>query len=217
MAEWLEEREQVLEAARYMLEKGLVVGIGGNISLRLAPEADRQLLAITPSSRHYDSMTIDDIQIIDFQGQRVAGNLAPSMETGLHIGIYKARDNVSAVMHTHSVFASAVSVAGLEIPPITEDQVALLGGKIKLAGHALSGSQELTDNVLEALENRNAVLLQNHGAVATGKTLSDAFTASELIEKTAKIFILAKYAGRVNQLPPEILAAAEALYRQSLE
>ena len=217
MAKWLDEKKQILEAARKMLEKGLVVGIGGNISLRLAPKADRQLLAITPSSRYYDSMVAEDIQIIDFQGQRVAGNLNPSVETGLHIGIYQAKRNVNAIMHTHSVFASAVSVAGLNIPPITEDQVACLGGKIELAGHAPSGSRELVKNVLDALENRRAVLLQNHGAIAIGRTLTDAFMASELIEKTAKVFILARYAGKVNQLPPEIIAATEALYRRSQE
>jgi L-fuculose-phosphate aldolase len=120
-------------------------------------------------------------------------------------------------MHTHSVFASAVSVAGRDIPPITEDQVAFLGGKIKLAKLAPSGSQELIENVLDALENRSAVLLQNHGAVATGQTLPDAFTASELIEKTAKIFILVKCAGEVKQLPPEIISAMEAYYQQSQE
>jgi L-fuculose-phosphate aldolase len=217
MAKWLDEKKQVLEAAQKMLGKGLVVGIAGNISLRLPPEGDRQLLAITPSSRYYDTMVVDDTQIIDFQGQRVARNLTASVETGLHIGIYKARRNVNAIIHTHSVFASAVSVAGWDIPPITEDQVALLGSKIKLAGYAPSGSQDLIENVLQALENRSAVLLQNHGAIATGQTLPDAFTAGELIEKTAKIFMLAKYAGEVKQLPPESVKAMVDIYNKAQE
>ena len=212
MSKWLEEKKQVLEAARKMAEKGLVVGTAGNVSLRLPPEGDRELLAITPSSLYHDSLNTDDIQIIDFQGQTVQGNLTPSVETGLHIGIYKARKNVNAVMHTHSVYASVVSVARLDIPPILEDQVAFLGGEIKLARHAPSGSKELIEYTLSALDNKSAVLLPNHGAVSTGQTLRDAFTASELVEKTAKVFVLAKLIGEVNQLPPESLSAMMDIY-----
>jgi len=212
MSQWLAEKKMVLEAARKMLEKGLVVGTAGNVSLRLPPEGGRELLAITPSSRHYDSLGVDDIQVIDFEAKPVAGNLSPSMETMLHIGIYRARKNVNAVIHTHSVFASAISVAGMDIPAILDDQVAFLGGEIKLAKHALAGSQEQVANVLAALEDRSAVLLPNHGAVGTGRTVRDAFTAGELIEKTAKIYLLALSTGKVNHLPAEALKAEKALY-----
>jgi L-fuculose-phosphate aldolase len=201
MSQWREARKTVLEAALKMSEKGLVVGTSGNISLRLLPEGGRQLMAITPTSRHYDTLGIDDIPIIDFDGQRVAGELPPSIETPLHIGIYRARKDVNAIIHTHSVFASAAAVAGLDIPPILEDQVASLGGAIRLAGYALSGTPEQLNNVLAALGERNAVLLANHGAVGTGGTMRDAFTACELIEKTARVYLLALSAGKVNLLP----------------
>jgi len=212
MGQWHEARKIVLEAAQKMAAKGLVVGTAGNISLRLPPEGERQLLAITPSSRHYDSLGIDDIQVLDFDAQNVEGSLRPSIETPLHIGIYRARKNVNAVIHTHSVFASAVSVSGLDIPPILDDQVAFLGGEIKLARHALSGSREQVANVLAALEDRSAVLLPNHGAVGTGRTMRDAFTACELIEKTARIYLLALSTGKVNQLPAKALQIAKTLY-----
>jgi len=212
MSQWHEAKKIVLEAAQKMLKKGLVVGTAGNISLRLPPEGKRQLLAITPSSRHYDLLNVDDIQILDFDAQKVEGSLPPSIETPLHVGIYRARKNVNAIIHTHSVFASAVSVAGLDIPPILDDQVAFLGGGIKLARHALSGSQEQLTNVLAALEDRSAVLLQNHGAVGTGLTMRDAFNACELIEKTARIYLLALSTGKVNQLPLKFIEAEKALY-----
>jgi L-fuculose-phosphate aldolase len=212
MSQWREARKTVLEAARRMSEKGLVVGSSGNISLRLPPEGERQLLAITPTSRHYDSLKVDDIQIVDFDDQKVAGKLPPSIETPLHIGIYQARNNVNAVIHTHSVFASAAAVAGLDIPPILDDQMAFLGGEIKLAGHALSGTPEQVANVIAALGDRSAVLLPNHGAVGTGLTMRDAFTACELIEKTAQIYLLALAAGKVNQLPVKAQEIEKALY-----
>jgi len=212
MGQWRQEKKIVLEAAQKMLGKGLVVGTAGNISLRLPPEGERQLLAITPSARHYDLLGVDDIQIVDFDGQAVEGSLRPSMETMLHIGIYRARKNVNAVIHTHSVFASGVAVAGRDIPPILDDQVVFLGGGIKLAQHALSGSREQVVNVVAALGDRNAVLLPNHGAIGTGRTMRDAFTACELIEKTARIYLLALSAGTVNLLPTEALEAEKALY-----
>jgi len=215
MNKWSDEKKQVLEAARKMADKGLVVGTAGNVSLRLPPEGDRELLAITPSSLYHDSLDVEDIQILDFQGLTVQGNLTPSVESGLHIAIYQARRNVNAVMHTHSVCASAVSTAGLDIPPILEDQVAFLGGEIKLARHAPSGSKKLIEYTLSALDKRSAVLLPNHGAVSTGKTMRDAFTASELVEKTAKVFILAKLVGEVNQLPSESLKAMMDIYIKS--
>jgi ribulose-5-phosphate 4-epimerase/fuculose-1-phosphate aldolase len=201
MGHWREAKKTVLEAALKIREKGLVVGTSGNISLRLPNQGKKQLMAITPTSCYYDTLRIDDIPIIDFDGKNVEGNLKPSIETPLHIGIYQARKDINAIIHTHSVFASAAAVAGIDIPAILEDQAAILGGEIKLAGYALSGSPEQLTKVLRALGNRNAVLLANHGAIGIGKTMRDAFTACELIEKTVQVYLLALATGKVNRLP----------------
>ena len=104
MSQWQEEKKQVLKAAQIILEKGLVVGTAGNVSLRLPTEGKRQLLAITPSSRHYDLLGVDDIQVIDFKTEPIEGNLPPSIETTLHIGIYEARENINAVIHNNQSF-----------------------------------------------------------------------------------------------------------------
>ncbi len=212
MSKWQEEKRIVLETGQKMLAEGLVSGTSGNVSLRLPPERGRELLAITPSSRYYDSLTINEIQVIDFEAEPVEGDLAPSVETMLHIGIYQARKNINAVIHTHSIFASAISVAGLEIPPILDDQVAFLGGEIKLAEYALSGSQELVDNTLVALGERKAALLPNHGVVGIGRTMPDAFTVCQLVEKTAKIYACALALGKVNRLPHEAVEAGKAFF-----
>ncbi len=201
MAGWLKEKKEVLAAARRMLEKDLVTGTAGNVSRRLAPEGKRSLLAITPSSRDYLSLAPDDIQILDFAARKVEGDLPPSVETPLHIGIYRARKDVNAIIHTHSVFASAMAVAGISIPAIIDEQVAYLGGEIKLARYAPSGSPELVKNAIAALGDRNAVLLANHGAVGVGANLPAAFHACELLENTALIYLLALSTGSVNELP----------------
>jgi ribulose-5-phosphate 4-epimerase/fuculose-1-phosphate aldolase len=209
---WLKEKREVLAAARQMLEKGLVTGTAGNVSRRLEPQGKRPLLAITPSSRDYNSLSPDDIQILDFNTQKVEGDLPPSVEIALHIGIYHARPDVNAVIHTHSVFATAAAVAGLSIPPILDEQVIYLGGEIKLAAYAPSGTPNLGKNAVDALGDHNAVLLANHGAVGTGKNMTDAFHAAELLEKTARIYLYALVAGKVATLSVEAQAVDRTIY-----
>jgi L-ribulose-5-phosphate 4-epimerase len=214
VGKWDKEKDIVLEVARRMVKKGLVAGTAGNVSLRLPPEGDRGLMAVTPSSRPYAALSAGDIQVVDFDGRTAEGTLSPSMETGLHIAIYRARPDINAVIHTHSVFASAVAVAGLDIPAILDDQVAFLGGEIRTAGYAPTGSPVQREKVLAALGDRNGVLLANHGTVGTGRDMDAAFTACELIEKTAAIFLMARSAGKVNLLPPEAIAAKRAIYEK---
>lgn len=212
MSKWQSQKQTVVEAAKKIAERGLVVGTSGNVSLRLPPEKGKQLLAITPSAKHYDSLTPDDIQVLDFGGEKVEGDRRPSVETNLHISIYKARNNVNAIIHTHSIYASAAAVAGLEIPPILEDQVAYLGGEIKLAAYAPGGSPELIGLTLKSLGDRSGVLLANHGAVGTGRTMAEAFTACEFIEKTAQIYLLALASGKVKLLTAAGIKACKAIY-----
>ena len=204
MSMWNSEKEMVLQTAQQMAAKGLVVGTSGNVSLRLGKHGERELLAITPHGRYYDSLDVDDIVVLDFEGKLVEGELDASIEKLLHIGVYKTRRKVNAVIHAHPVLGSALAVAGLEIPAILDDQVSEIGGEIKVAEYALSGSPEIVKNVLSALGPRNAVLLANHGALSVGRDIREAFTICELLEKTAKIYIGALSLGKVNLLPADI-------------
>ncbi len=213
MSKWLKEKKQVIETALRMLEKGLVTGTSGNISQRLVEENGRELLAITPTSRYYDLLNPDDIQIIDFEAEPVEGDLPPSSETMLHIGIYQVRKDICAVIHTHSVYASAVAVTHRKIPPILDDQIITIGGEINLAEYAPSGSDALVHNVIQALGNKNGILLMNHGALGAGKNLREAFTVCEIIEKTAQAYYLSLTMGEVNLLPAEAIKSGQAFFR----
>lgn len=209
MSKWINEKKEVLEVARSMFEKGLVAGTSGNVSMRLAEE---ELLAITPSRKAYDMLTVDDIQVIDFEGEPVEGELIPSSEALLHIDIYRARKDVRAVVHTHSIFASILAVARLEIPPILDEQVILTGGEVKVAEYAPPGSEELARNALAALEKRNAVILANHGLVSLGKTVQEALTVAEVVERIARIYVHTLLLNRVNALPAEAVESEKSLF-----
>jgi L-fuculose-phosphate aldolase len=209
---WLKERDQVLETRLKLVEKGLVSGKTGNVSLRVRPGAGPDLIVITPTSKHYDTLSVEGIAVVDFAGTVVEGKLPPSSEFRLHVAIYKAREGVGAVIHTHSVYASAIAVSGGGIPAILEEEVILLGGEVKVAAFAASGSEELARNAVEALGDRNAVVLANHGGVGVGGTLSEALDACEVLEKAARVYLLALAAGKVNPLTTEAAAMAKAAF-----
>jgi L-fuculose-phosphate aldolase len=169
-------------------------------------------MAITPNARYYDSLDIDDIVIADFEGENVEGELKISIEKLLHIGIYKARRKVNAVIHTHPVFSSAISVTGQEIPAFLDDQITYIGGEIKVADYALPGTPELVENVLSALGPRNGVILANHGALSVGRDMREAFTVCEMLEKTAKTYVYALSLGSVNPVPAKAAEVEKAFF-----
>lgn len=217
MSQWLQEKQLVIATARRMISAGLAIGTSGNVSVRLPSSGGRDIIAITPSSLPYETLEPDDIQVIGFNGDTVEGSLDPSMETSLHIDIYEARPNINAIIHTHSVSASAAAVLGRDIPPVTEEQVIYLGGEIRCAPYAPSGTPELAAAARESLGDRSGVLLGNHGAVGTGIDMPSAFTACELIEKTARVYLLTLAAGGANPLPDGAVTSWKAYYDRQQE
>jgi L-fuculose-phosphate aldolase len=212
MIMWESEKKAVIEAAQEMAKKGLVVGTAGNISLRVKATDGRELLAITPSGRYYDSLKVDDIVVVDFAGQRVEGELKATIETIMHIEVHKARKKINAVVHAHPPFCSALAVAGMDIPPLIDEQVVLIGGEIKVAQYALPGTPELARSAVTALGPRNAVILANHGVLAVGRDMREALTICELAEEIAKIYVSALGLGKVNLLPSEIVELEKAFF-----
>jgi L-fuculose-phosphate aldolase len=209
---WESEKRQVIEAAQEMEKKGLAVGTAGNISLRLKDPGGRELLAITPSGRYYDSLKVDDIVVVDFAGQKVEGELKASIETIMHIEVHKARKKINAVVHAHPAFCSAIAVARLDIPPLIDEQVIYIGGEIKVAQYGFPGTPELAKSVVSALGPRNAVILANHGVLSVGRDMREALTICELAEEMAKIYVSALSLGKVNVLPTEAYELEQAFF-----
>lgn len=211
---WKEERHEVALAAREMASLGLVTGSSGNVSMRLRRDDDtRELLAVTPSGKPYATLKDEDIVITDFDVESVEGELTPSSETLLHVAIYRARPDVQAVIHTHSVFSSVAALAGLDIPPIIDEMMIAIGGPVKVSRYAFPGTQELADNVCAALDERNGALIRNHGAVGVGRDLREALDVCALVERVAQIFIYASMLGKANTLPSEVIEAELSIYR----
>ena len=211
---WQTERQAVADAAREMAALGLVTGTSGNVSTRLGNGGgDIELMAITPSGRPYHELSVDDVVVADFDVEPVEGDLIPSTESLLHVAIYRARPEVGAVIHTHSVFSSALAVAGVEIPAVIDEVTISMGGPIRVSRYAFPGSEEMASHVCAALKERKAALISNHGAVGVGRDLGEALGVCTLLERVAEIFVHATALGRVNQLPSEVTEAEKAIYR----
>ena len=140
---WLEEKRAVADAARRMVELGLTTGASGNVSMRLAPPEPPELLAITPSGKSYGDLTEKDIVVAGFDLEPTEGNPTPSSESLMHVGIYNARPDVGAVIHTHSPFCSVAAVTGLEIPPILDEMVVYIGGAVQVSEYAFRARRSL--------------------------------------------------------------------------
>ena len=129
-------------------------------------------------------MTIEDICVVDFDLARIEGERKPSIETPMHVATYKMRADVSAVIHTHQLSASALSVLNQPIPPLFDEVTLAIGKTIEIVPYALSGSRELHDNVARKLANRcHCYIIQNHGALSIGTDLDETFTFVELLDE----------------------------------
>ena len=201
-------KQQVAEVARRMAELDLVSGTSGNVSARLSDG----LMAITPMGKSYDGMSAEDIVVLDGDLNPVEGDLMPSSESLLHVVIYAARPDVGGIVHTHAVYSSAVAAAGLAIPPIVDEMVVNLGGAVRVSEYAPPASETVAERVCDALGNRDAALIRNHGAVAVGADPEAALKASILTERAAKIFVLSSILGHPTTLPDEVVASEAAIF-----
>ena len=190
MANEADIRKEIIKTGILILEKGLVQGTGGNISRR---NEKRRL--ITPSGMGYRTLTCEDIVLLAPDGKVLEGTRVPSIERSLHLRIYRSRADINAVIHTHSVYATAIAAARQPLCPITDNQVAVFGGTVPVADYAPIGTEELAENTSRALADGAGVLLSNHGALCVGRELSEALMRCEMLEVFSKIYILAKTVG----------------------
>jgi len=209
MSDFLDERAEVCDYARRMYEAGLVVGTAGNVSVRL-PEDKR--FAITPTSLDYETMTPEDVVVVDEERDLVLGERGPSFEADVHLAVYAARPDVHAVFHTHSIYASAYAVAGEKIPALVEEMVVYVGGEVEVAEYGRSGSDELAEAVVASLEDRAAVLLRNHGVLTAAKDLKKAYRVALLVERCAQICALARTIGKPAPLDPDVIEIEKQFY-----
>jgi ribulose-5-phosphate 4-epimerase/fuculose-1-phosphate aldolase len=194
-------KQQVVETCQKLSHSGLLIGSGGNISVRIA---DEELFAITPSGMAYDGMQAEDICIVNWDGEVIEGEHKASIEKAMHAAIYQNRLDVNAVIHTHQPYASVFAVINEPIPALFDEQVLNLGKLVEVVHYGPSGTPKLKNNLVSKLKNQcNAYILQNHGAICTGRDIETTIKNVLLLEKCAKVYTYALSTGcKVHQLNP---------------
>lgn len=202
--------EEVLAAAKTMLERGLVEGTSGNISGRL----EGGLVCVTPSSVDYDTMTLDDLVVVDLEGEVVSGTRSPTTEKDLHLSVLRSYPELGSVIHTHAVYATMFALAHEPIPAVIEEVVVYVGGDVPCCAYKGTGSRELGDEVAAHLADRGAALLANHGLVTCASTPEKALHHAGLVERTAKIIWGARSMGAtIHPLPDKVNTDMAGVYR----
>lgn len=193
-------REEIIYYGKKLIEGKLTKGTGGNISI-----CDREtgLMAITPSGIDYFDIQPEQIVLIDVNtGDIVESDNVPSSESNMHRILYKYRSDVHAVIHTHTTFAATISCLNQPLPPV-HYLVAHAGVDVRCAPYATYGTVELAENAFEAMKDRKACLLANHGLLAAGKNLAEAYMITEQIEFCCELYYRSKSIGEPVILPKD--------------
>lgn len=203
-------RKALLKVVLTLYEKDYIQLNSGNVSVRASAEH----LVITPTGISYDDLKVEDLVIIDPDGATVEGNHKPSSETPMHTTIYKNMPDVKAVVHTHSPYALAFATVGRSIPVISTEGL-VVRGPIPVADYACPGTEAQGWAAMRAMQGPPSVkgaLLKNHGVLATGANISQAYAVACRIEMAAKVFFLALQIGNPDILTDEQIKEIRSVY-----
>lgn len=206
-------KQQVVETCRTLVQKGYLMATGGNLSIRIPGRND---FAITPSNFDYLQMSPEDICVLDPDLHLLDGRQKPSVESGMHAAIYQVRADVNAVIHTHQVYASALSLIKAAIPALFDEQARFLGRSVEIIPYAPSGTGLLKNAIARRVrDHNNAYMLQNHGALVFGSDVLQAVHNVEILEKCSIAYLLALTTGRkLSKIPLAVREVAFARLRR---
>lgn len=203
-----EQKEEVAYFMRRLYNKGLTTTSGGNISLKVK---DNQIL-ITASQTDKGRMQAGDIGLVTLDGKGDSPAFKASMETGMHLAVFKERKDIQAIVHAHPVFATAFGISGKQVNTKLMGEARAICGEPKVAGYKLMGTTRLAKVVAQAARNANIILMQNHGVLAVGKSLLEAFDRLEVFEASAKLTFITGLLGNRKELTQEELGEIDALF-----
>ncbi len=194
-----EEREKMVEYGRKLIDYNLTKGTGGNLSIF---NREKELMCISPSGIDYYKTKAEDVVVLDLGGNKIEGDRDPSSEYDMHRIFYANRKDIDAIIHTHTMYATTISCLNWTLPPV-HYMLALAGKDVRCAKYATYGTRELAENAYEAMKDRFAVLLANHGLLCGAKDIANAFNVTEEIEYCAELYYRTKAIGEPNIIPNE--------------
>jgi len=192
-------RQDMVEVGRRIWQRGYVAASDGNMSVRLS---DGRIL-ITPTGRSKGFLEPDDMVIVDAGGRKLSGRLEPTSELKMHLFVYEARPDVSAVVHAHPPKATGFAVAGVHLAQCVLPEVILTLGGVPLTEYATPSTPEVPASIEQYIRSYNAMLLRSHGALTFGKDVMEAYYRMETVEHFAEITLTARALGGASPLSNE--------------
>jgi len=205
---YLKSKKQVAKWMRRLYDKGLTTSLGGNISCRL----DEHHVAITASETDKGRLKSEQIAIVTMEGQVVEPAVKISMETVMHLAIYKQRPDIKAIVHAHPPMGSLFAVMKQTVNTSLLAEAYTIIGNCSVAAYAPPGSDQLAENTAVAAKETDVVLMANHGVLAVGETLLQAFDRIEVLENAAKMTVLTKLLNDKSELSPAQLSELKTLF-----
>lgn len=210
MTDTVQLRQEIINTCKWLVSAGYIFGTWGNVSVKLE---DGNIL-ITPSKLPYDRMEADDLVVLASDGRQIYGNRLSTSEREIHRGIMNQREDVKAIIHTHSPYAMAASAIEGGIPTISEEMCQLIGGDIPLSSRFVPSENhaELGRVVTESIGSANAVLIRNHGPVCCGSSLAEARICCQVVEKSAKMYLHIASNLKVNRIDEKWVEAGRLYF-----
>jgi L-fuculose-phosphate aldolase len=203
------ERKEVAHFMRRLYDKGLTTTSGGNISKRITDD----IVLITPSGTDKGFMKWEEVGIINILGENYTPDLKLSMETEMHLSIYRKKKSVSAVIHAHPLFASVFTAIKYNIDTTLTAEARAVLGEPTMVPYALMGTMELAKIVAESVTKSDILLLENHGILTTGTNLLQAFDKVEVIENAARMTLIAELMKKKSPLTKSRILEIEKIFR----
>ena len=203
-------RDEIVRLGKRLYERGFIAATDGNLSVRL----DDERLLVTPTCMCKGMMEADDLVVVDMHGRKLEGDRGVSSEVEMHLLIYGMRPEVCAIVHAHPPTATGFAAAGVSLEEPLISEVVLTLGSVPLAKYACPGTKDLSSSLRPLVTAHNAILMANHGVVAYGDDLDQAFMHMETVEHFAKIALVARTLGTPQPIAPEEVRKLEAIRRQ---
>lgn len=192
-------RRELINYGKKLLNEGYTLGTGGNLSIY---DREQKLMAITPSGIAFEAIEPEDIVIMKLDGTIVDGKRKQSSEWRMHKLFYERRTDINAVIHGHTIYSTVFGVLRRDLPA-SHYMIAVAGKDVKCAEYASFGTSELAENAFNAMTDRKAVILANHGILTGGADLADAYNVLEEVEYVSQIHIMAESIGEPINLKDE--------------
>lgn len=194
----MEAKELVIKAGKELVESGLIARTWGNISCRISDTN----FVITPSGRAYETLTPEEIVLVNIEDLEYEGEIKPSSEKGIHAACYKLRPDVNFVIHTHQINASIISALGMDINDIDPENAKIIGSDVPIASYGLPGTGKLRKGVIGAItrSQSKAAVMAHHGAVCMGDSYEDAFNVAKALEDVCEKYVLKRYESLTNKV-----------------